>query len=112
MYKIPRTVNIDKSEAGWKYGIWLACIESSDEHMIGTKLGVIKARAVTALPNNKGFDTKDIDEMQGLSWKPPRRHRGMKVRTNMHGDDDGDEDDEHDDGLDEVQLGLRRRGHN
>jgi hypothetical protein len=34
-------------------GIWLGSMESSDEHLLGTKLGVIRARAVTALPDDK-----------------------------------------------------------
>jgi hypothetical protein len=104
MYKIPKTVKINKSEARWKYGIWLGSIESSDEHLIGTKLGVIKARAVTALPDDKRFDVKDIDEMQGLPWKPSTRHRGMKIRTNINDNDDEDEEDEQDDEPEAVQL--------
>ena len=43
---------------------------ASDEHLIGTTLGAIKARVVTALPDGQRFESKSIDEMQGTPWRP------------------------------------------
>jgi hypothetical protein len=41
MYKVPKTVKMGKSEARWRPGVWIGSIETSDEHLVGTDLGVI-----------------------------------------------------------------------
>ena len=39
------------------------------EHLIGTPLGVIKARAATALPDGHRCEANAIDDMQGTPWQ-------------------------------------------
>ena len=58
LYKIAKTKKLGKSEARWEYGVWLGSIELSDEHLIGTSLGVIKSRAATTLQEDTRFDPR------------------------------------------------------
>ena len=80
-YKLPKVVKLSKAETRWKYGVWIGSIEASDEHLIGTPLGVVKARAVTALPDRQRFEAMAIADTQGTPCRPPTKHRGTKVRT-------------------------------
>ena len=107
LYKIAKTKKIGKTEARWQYGVWLGSIESSDEHLIGTTLGVIKSRAVTTLQEGDRFDYKMLETMSGTPWKPSSRHPGAKIRTYIdeNGDDPDCEDDQGEpDDQPEVQL--------
>eukprot|EP00973_Karenia_brevis_P033346 4600183-Karenia_brevis.AAC.1 len=48
-YKPAKSVSIEKAEARWEKGVWLGIIPESQEHIIGTKAGVIKCRAISAM---------------------------------------------------------------
>ena len=63
--------------------MWIGSIEPSDEHLIATEMGVIKARAVTAMMESKMFDAKSIQHIKGVPWKPSTKHRGYKIRTHI-----------------------------
>ena len=102
LYKIAKTVRLGKSEPKWQYGIFLGTIESSDEHMLGTELGVIKARAVTAVPEGQRFDAQAIQAMKGVPWRPSTKHPGSKIRTHIDEDKEGSDGDE--EGDHEVQV--------
>ena len=54
-------------------------VEASDEHLSGTPLGVIKARAVAAPPDGQRFEGKAIDGVQAIPWRPSAEHRGVKI---------------------------------
>lgn len=41
LYKVPKKVRMGKSEPRWRGGVWIGSVESSDEHLIGTALGII-----------------------------------------------------------------------
>lgn len=41
LYKLPKHLKLWRSEPRWKRRIWLGSIEASDEHIVGTALGVI-----------------------------------------------------------------------
>ena len=74
-----KDVKISKSEARWRQGVLIGSNEASDEHLSGTPLGVIKARAVVALPDGQRFKGKAIDGMQGTPWRPSAKHRRIKI---------------------------------
>ena len=102
LYKVSKTVKLGKAEPRWRPGVWLGSIENSDEHLLGTDLGVIKARAITSMNEERRFDGKAIESMKGIPWKPSTRHRGIKIRTHLsEKEDEGDEDEEGEE-LDEV----------
>ena len=71
------------SEPRWCHGVWIGSIETSDEHKVATEMGVIKARAVTAVMGSKRFDAKSIQHMKGLAGKQSTKHRGYKIRTHI-----------------------------
>lgn len=60
LFKVARTVRLGKAEARWREGIWLGTVESSDEHLVGTMVGVIKRRCSAGVADN--FDAKAIEE--------------------------------------------------
>ena len=98
LYKISKTVKIGKAEPRWQHGVWLGSLETSDEHLSGTELGVIKARAVTSVQEEQRFDAKAIDSIKGTPWKPSTKHSGTKIRTHIEeqkeeGESEGEEEE-------------------
>ena len=81
MYRIAKTIKLGKSEARWRFGVWMGTLEVPDEHMIGTKLGVVKCRAVAPMAEDKRFDSEALKEMQGTPWKPSTKNSGTRMRT-------------------------------
>ena len=78
-----KVVNISKSEARLRCGVWIGSIEASDDHMIGTPRGVVKPTTAIARPDAQGFEGKAIDAMQGTPWRLSSKHRGNQdQRTN------------------------------
>ena len=94
LYKLSKTVKIGKSEARWRHGIWMGTIETSDEHLVGTDLGVIKCRAVAPLPESQRFDCKALLGIRGTPWRPSTRHAGWRIRTHIKADDDVEDQEE------------------
>ena len=64
-------------------------------------LGVVKARAVTALPNGQRFEARAIDAMQGTPWRPSTKHQGTRVGTYKA---DEEEDNDGKDEPEEIQM--------
>ena len=80
MLKIPKVVKLSKSEDGWKYGVWSGSIAASDEHSIGTPLGVVTARAVTAL-----LDGQSLWPRQWVKCKALRGVHQLNIREPRSG---------------------------
>ena len=99
-----KTARLGKAEPRWRPGVWLESIETSDEHLVGTDLGVIKARAVASMNEEQRFNGKAIESMRGTPWKPSTRHKGTKIRTHLsEKEEEGDEEEEEEEEeLDEV----------
>ena len=74
--------------------MWIGSNDASDEHLSGTPLGVVRARAVIALPGGQRFEAKAIDEMQGTPRRPSNKHRETKARTHLTDDEAHDEEEE------------------
>lgn len=86
----------DDTDRRWKYGIWLGTVEHTGEHIIGTKEGTIKCRAIAQLTPDRKYDAEFLDKIRGTPWKPSPKHNTWKLRTNLDGDEDHEEvaDDE------------------
>ena len=76
LYKVSKTARLGKAEPRWRPGVWLGSIEISDECLVGTDLGVIKARAVASMNEEQMFNGKAIESMRGTPCKPSTRHKG------------------------------------
>lgn len=85
--------------------MWL---ETSDEHLTGTKLGVIKCRCTAGVSGR--FDAKLIQEMRGQPWQPPPRLAGSEIRTHADGGDGaghGDDEEEQPEQEEQVKDAVR-----
>lgn len=98
LYRIPKTIRLGKSEPRWRRGVWMGTVEWSDEHIIGTKLGVIRSRVISQLPDGQRYDAMHSDEVQGTPWKPSTKHVGDKLMTFIHESSDEDQGDRQEDG--------------
>ena len=101
LYKLSKTIRIGKTEPRWRYGVWLGSIESTDEHLIGTSLGVIKCRSVDTLAEGQRFMEEAINLMKGSPWKPSSIHPGNRIRSNLK-EEDEEAESESDDEVEAV----------
>ena len=53
----------------WGYGIYLGRAMSSDEHILGTRVGVIRARTVRRLDEDSRYDAQLLLAMRGVPWE-------------------------------------------
>ena len=61
-FKPAKTVNIAKDEAKWREGVWLGFIDNTNEHIIGTKHGAIKCRAIRRNDITEQFNALEIEK--------------------------------------------------
>ncbi len=70
-YLKPKSKGKDKADCRCGYGIWLGIREESGEHIVGTKYGMLKVRAVRARRSrDKIWNWEEFCEMKGLPWEP------------------------------------------
>ena len=105
--RYPMSSSSASQKPGGQYGVWIGFMEASDEHLIGTLLGVVKPRGVTALPGGQRFEAKAIDEMQGTPWRPSTVHRRTRVRTHIADEEEQGNDEEEE--SEEIQMGIIQR---
>ena len=72
-------------------------IDHTNEHLIGTNLGVLECRAIRRHDQTEQFDASKIEELKGAPWKPVPNKDGLKIPTNILPDgkildENGDED--------------------
>ena len=67
-YQRPR--RFDKSAPSWDYGVWIGKCTSTEEHLIGTKDGVVRARSIRRLPASDRFDKELYENFKGVPWRP------------------------------------------
>ena len=63
-------LKMDKGEAKLREGIWLGLKSRSDEAIVGTATGVVKARTIRRLPKEKRWDPSAINAMRGSPRRP------------------------------------------
>jgi len=72
------------SRSRWKSGVWLGVKDESNEVIIGTANGIVKARTV----RRKGTDadrwnTDELNAMKGLPWETIPGREGESIRSNV-----------------------------
>ena len=63
-------MKMDKSEAKMREGVWLGIRNRSDEAIIGTSGGTVKARTIRRLPKDKRWDPDMINTLRGSPRRP------------------------------------------
>ena len=63
-------------------------IKQTKEHIVGTRHGSLKCRAISPSDENKRFDPELFVAMRGAPWKPSPRHEGWKLKTDLE-DEEG-----------------------
>ena len=74
---------ITKDEPRWRSGIWLGFIDHTNEHIIGTRKGVVKCRAIRRNDASDQFNAKMIEEMKGTPRRPVPGRDSLKIPTNI-----------------------------
>ena len=68
-----------KFESEWEEGLWLGHTRSSNEVLIGTRTGVIRAYSIRRKEEGKRWDSELILEMQGTPQRPDPGKPGLHV---------------------------------
>ena len=76
-----------KLRSPWDLGIWLGRSTRTNEHLVGTRVGVIKARTVKRRPETLKWDRELYDAMNFVPTAfavGPWIWLGISTRTNEH----------------------------
>ena len=80
--KIGQRKNLNKLEVRWHDGVFLGLRESTNEYLIGTATGVVKAFSVKRKPESEQFVLEDLLSVKGVPWQPvPSIPTSMDVPT-------------------------------
>ena len=65
MFKPAKTVIQPKQNPKWRDGIWLGFIDSTNERIIGTNVGVMKCRAIRRQESTEQFSMIETEKITG-----------------------------------------------
>ena len=83
-YLKPKSKGKAKAEYRWAEGIWLGVRDESGEHIIGTKQGVLKVRAVRGRGSHaERWNKEEFNEMRGLPWEPVPGRPEMEMKSRI-----------------------------
>ncbi len=69
----------DKFSSGWKEGVWLEHQRSSNEVLVGTNLGVVRAHSIKRREPEQRWDKEAIKAMIGTPQQPDPTKPGAKI---------------------------------
>ena len=72
-----------KMDAAMEPGIWLGRTEESDEHLVGTPRGVLRARTVRRMIPDSRWDAELFFEFRGLPWDLTAGAMPVKPRSKV-----------------------------
>ena len=64
MWKDP-TLQFAKLKSSWGFGLWLGTSQTSNAHLIGTRVGIVVARTIRRLPASEREDSNLVVAMRG-----------------------------------------------
>ena len=82
-----KTEGQDKADADWAEGLWLGHARSSNEVLIGTRSGVVRAWAVRRMGPEDRWDAKLIREMKGTPQQPNPNRPGTAIPIKINFDE-------------------------
>ena len=71
-------------EAKWEDGIWLGQARASNESLVGTRKGVVRAFAIKRSDEAKRWDAEMIKELKGTPQRPNLEAPGIEVPIRIH----------------------------
>ena len=75
----------DKFGVRWEDGIWLGIHDQSNEAIIGTRDGVVKARDVKRkATDEERWNGENFDAVKGVPWEPVPGRGGIELRSRVH----------------------------
>ena len=77
----------DKGETAWAEGLWLGHARSSNEVLIGTRDGVVRAWAVRRRDPQDRWDSKLIQDMKGTPQQPNPNKPGTMIPIKINFDE-------------------------
>eukprot|EP00973_Karenia_brevis_P064143 8913014-Karenia_brevis.AAC.1 len=87
----------NKFSSEWMEGIWLGHSRSSNEILIGTDAGVVRAYAVKRMSEDKRWSAEAIKSMKGTPQQPDPTRPGLHIPVRVTFDqkeDDAEAEDE------------------
>ncbi|MDA8582757.1 reverse transcriptase domain-containing protein [bacterium] len=97
-----------KFDSEWKEGVWLGQSRSSNESLIGTGSGVIRAWSVKRRPEGERWNAEAIRGLRGTPQQPDPSRPGMQIPVHLEDDDDRDESLRERDYEEAEPVGTRR----
>ena len=73
----------NKLDTMWHDGVWIGINGRTEEAIIGTENGIIKARAIKRKPSDEKFQWSDIEKIKGLPWAPVPGREGYGIPTKI-----------------------------
>ena len=67
MWKDP-TLQPAKLRSSWRYGVWLGRPQTSNAHLMGTRVGIVVARTIRRLPTSEREDSNLVVAMRGTPF--------------------------------------------
>ena len=75
---------VDKYDSEWRKGVWLGHTRNSNEHVIGTPEGVLRAYSIKRLDSHDRWDKDLIASVRGTPPQPDPSKPGMRVPIRVH----------------------------
>ena len=82
----------DKMKSDWKEGLWLGHSRNSNEVVIGTKSGVVKAWAIKKKPPSEQWDIDLVNGMMGTPGQPDPTKASIRIPIRVNFDDEEEEE--------------------
>jgi hypothetical protein len=85
LYIRAESVGKDKYNSRWEEGVFLGVREESGEIIVGTKEGVIKARAFRKKGSEKErWSNESVKSVGGIPWEPIPGREGIEIKSSVN----------------------------
>ena len=78
-YMHPGITGKHKLDNRWSSGVWLGMRERTNESIIGTSEGCLKARSIKRRPEALRWEKTQWDNLQGVPWEPVPGREGVQL---------------------------------
>ena len=84
----------DKFDSEWREGIWLGHSRNSNEVLVGTKDGVVRAYAIRRQEGGKRWSKELIEQLRGTPQQPDPKKPGLAIPVRVNFEDYVEEETE------------------